>query len=115
MSVRAESMQKWERAEIARSAVEATLTADEALRVTPETFARFFTAAVPQTTFVLLVNLTVFAGVGVAMIDVFQRVMGRLEPARQAPPTWWLVLVGTIGGELFYFFNLFHFAGQTGT
>jgi ubiquinone/menaquinone biosynthesis C-methylase UbiE len=41
MTVRAESMQQWERAEMARSAVEATLTADEALRVTPETFARY--------------------------------------------------------------------------
>src|SRR5262245_20470836 len=70
----------------------------------------FFTAAVPHPGFVLLVNLTVFAGVGVAMIDVFGRVMARLEPGRQAPPTWWLVLVGAIGCELFYFFGLFHFA-----
>jgi hypothetical protein len=70
----------------------------------------FFTAAVPHAGFVLLVNLTVFAGVGVAMIDVFRRVMARLEPDRQAPPTWWLVLVGAIGCELFYFFGLFHFA-----
>ena len=70
----------------------------------------FFTAAVPHAGFVLLVNLTVFAGVGVAMIDVFGRVMARLEPDRQAPPTWWLVLVGAIGCELFYFFGLFHFA-----
>ena len=72
----------------------------------------FFTAAVPHSGFVLLVNLTVFAGVGVAMIDVFQRVMRRLEPDRQAPPTWWLVLVAAIGCELFYFFGLFHFALQ---
>src|SRR5262249_2659265 len=35
----------------------------------------FFTTAVPHAGFVLLVNLTVFAGVGVAMIDVFGRVM----------------------------------------
>lgn len=41
MSARTESMQQWERAEIARSSVEATLTADEALRVTPDTFARY--------------------------------------------------------------------------
>jgi ubiquinone/menaquinone biosynthesis C-methylase UbiE len=41
MTVRTEAMQQWERAEIARSAVEATLTADEALRVTPDTFARY--------------------------------------------------------------------------
>lgn len=34
-------MQSWERAEIARSSVEATLTADAALRVTQGTFARY--------------------------------------------------------------------------
>lgn len=34
-------MQSWERAEIARSSVEATLTADAALRVNPGTFARY--------------------------------------------------------------------------
>jgi len=69
----------------------------------------FFTAAVPHTGFVLLINLTVFTGVGVAMIDVFQRVMSRLEPDRPSP-TWWLVLVAAIGGELFYCFGLFNFA-----
>lgn len=73
----------------------------------------FFSTAVPQQGFVLLVNLTVFTGVGVAMIDVFQRVMVRLEPDREEPPTWWLVLVGTIGSELFYFFGLFHFTMTT--
>jgi len=41
MAARTEAMQQWERAEIARSSVEATLTADAALRVTPETFARY--------------------------------------------------------------------------
>ena len=74
----------------------------------------FFTAAVPHPAFVLLVNLTVFTGVGVAMIDVFQRVMRRLEPDRDEAPTWWLVLVGAIGGELFYCFGLFHFAAKGG-
>ena len=39
--VRTESMQQWERAEIARSSVEATLTADQALRVTTATFERY--------------------------------------------------------------------------
>jgi SAM-dependent methyltransferase len=38
---RTESMQQWERAEIARSSVEATLTPDEELRVTPAIFARY--------------------------------------------------------------------------
>lgn len=69
----------------------------------------FFTAALPSTGFVLLVNLVVFAGVGVCMIDVFGRVMTRLEPARGRLPTLWLALVGAIGAELFYAFGLFHF------
>ena len=41
MSSRTESMQQWERAEIARSSVEATLTPDEGLRVSPQTLARY--------------------------------------------------------------------------
>jgi ubiquinone/menaquinone biosynthesis C-methylase UbiE len=41
MTARTASMQQWERAEIARSSVEATLTADDSLRVTPDTFARY--------------------------------------------------------------------------
>jgi len=39
--VRTESMQQWERAEIARSSVEATLTADQAVRVSADTFTRY--------------------------------------------------------------------------
>jgi ubiquinone/menaquinone biosynthesis C-methylase UbiE len=38
---RSESMHHWERAEIARSSVEATLTADQALRVSATTFERY--------------------------------------------------------------------------
>jgi hypothetical protein len=70
----------------------------------------FFTATVPHPGVVLLVNLIVFAGVGLSMIDVFRRVMLRLEPERLIAPVWWLMLVGTIGAELFYFFGLFQFA-----
>jgi hypothetical protein len=73
----------------------------------------FFTVAVTgryQPLIVLLVNLVVFTGVGVAMIDVFSRVMERLEPSRGKSPAWWLVLVGAIGAELFYAFGLFDFA-----
>ncbi len=70
----------------------------------------FFTVAIPSPGFVLLVNLIVFAGVGVSMIDVFRRVMQQLEPQRGVTPVWWLVLVGIMGGELFYFFGLFQFA-----
>ena len=41
MTVRSEAMQRWERAEIERSSVEATLTADRALRVSADTFHRY--------------------------------------------------------------------------
>jgi hypothetical protein len=70
----------------------------------------FFTATVPHPTFVLIVNLIVFTGVGVSMVDVFRRVMLRLEPQRNFAPVWWLMIVGVIGAELFYFFGLFQFA-----
>ncbi len=70
----------------------------------------FFTVAIPYGPFVLAVNLVVFAGVGVAMIDVFGRIMAKLEPARGRQPALWLLLVGAIGGELFYFFGLFDFS-----
>jgi hypothetical protein len=70
----------------------------------------FFTATIPNSTVVLFVNLVVFTGVGVSMTDVFRRVMLRLEPARDYSPLWWLAIVGVIGAELFYFFNLFQFA-----
>lgn len=69
----------------------------------------FFTVAIPQPTIVLLVNLTVFAGVGISMMDVFRRVMERLEPERGSAPVWWVMLVGIIGSELFYSFGLFQF------
>jgi len=69
----------------------------------------FFTTAVPHPQFVLLVNLIVFAGVGLAMIDVFGRVMQRLEPERGTYPAWWLCLVGAIGSELFFHLGLFTF------
>lgn len=71
----------------------------------------FFTVAVPVGWFVLLVNLVVFAGVGASMADVFCRVLERLEPQRGRAPGWWLLLVGAIGGELFYAFGLFDFTG----
>jgi hypothetical protein len=35
--------------------------------------------------------------------------METLEPERGRLPVWWLVLVGAIGGELFYWFGLFNF------
>jgi hypothetical protein len=69
----------------------------------------FFTAALPFPKVVLVVHLVVFAAVGVAMIDVFCRVIEKLEPWRGRVPAWWLTLVGAIGGELFYAFGLFKF------
>src|SRR5207248_2706071 len=70
----------------------------------------FFTAALPNPTVVLIVHLAVFSAVGVAMIDVFCRVIAGLEPARGRTPGWWLTLVGLIGSELFYAFGLFKFS-----
>ncbi len=69
----------------------------------------FFLVAVPNPWVALAVNLVIFTGVGVAMLDVFSRVMERLEPARGRWPVWWLALVGAIGSELFYAFGLFDF------
>ena len=56
------------------------------------------------------VNLVVFTGVGVSMIDIFGRVMEVLEPERGRWPVLWLAVVAAIGGELFYAFGLFQFA-----
>jgi hypothetical protein len=69
----------------------------------------FFTVALPYPAIVLAVNLTIFSVVGVAMTDVFCRVMESLEPNRGRLPALWLVLIGAIGGELFYAFGLFNF------
>jgi len=60
--------------------------------------------------YILIVNLIVFTGVGVSMVDVFQRVIARLEPQRGTSPAIWLLLVAAIGSELMYFFDLFSFA-----
>jgi hypothetical protein len=81
----------------------------------------FFTAALPEevrlsslhfsrAAAVLVVHLVVFTGVGIAMCDVFRRVMQALEPERGHWPIWWLILVGVIGAELFYKFDLFQLA-----
>jgi hypothetical protein len=71
----------------------------------------FFTVALPYPRVLLAVHLLVFAIVGVAMVDVFGRVMASLEPERGRAPALWLVLVGAIGGELFYAFGLFTLPG----
>ena len=70
----------------------------------------FFGLALPYGFVRLAVNLTVFAGVGVCMVDVFLRIMKALEPERsRAYATLWLALVGVIGAELMTLFSLFHF------
>lgn len=69
----------------------------------------FFTVALPYPGIVLAVNLAIFASVGIAMTDVFCRVMESLEPDRGRLPALWLLLIGAIGGELFYAFGLFNF------
>jgi hypothetical protein len=70
----------------------------------------FFTVAIPKELFVLFVHLAVFALVGIAMTDVFGRVMSRLEPRRGWLPVWWLLLVAAVGCELYYAFGLFKFS-----
>jgi hypothetical protein len=70
----------------------------------------FFLTAVPHPRFAVALNLVIFAGVGIAMSDVFRRIMRRLEPERKTFPAWWLLLLTAIGSELFYHLNLFHFS-----
>lgn len=67
----------------------------------------FFTVALPYPAVVLAVHFLIFTSVGVAMADVFCRVIDRLEPSRGRMPAVWLLLVGAIGGELFHAFGLF--------
>jgi hypothetical protein len=74
----------------------------------------FFTVALPYPSVILLVHLAVFTVVGVAMIDVFCRMVETLEPRRGRQPAWVLALVGAIGGELFYAFGLFKFTALSG-
>jgi hypothetical protein len=69
----------------------------------------FFLTAIPHPQFALVLNLVIFAGVGVAMTDVFRRVMCRLEPERATFPAWWLLLVTALGSELFFHLGLFQF------
>ncbi len=70
----------------------------------------FFTLAVPIAGVRWLVNIVVFAGVGVAMNDTFFRVMAALEPERSRGVAFlWLGLVGLIGAELMSLLGLFNF------
>jgi hypothetical protein len=78
----------------------------------------FFSVAVPPlaplwisagavTQIIRVVQIVVFAGVGLSMVDVFRRVLGSLEPQFADDFPWFLFLVGLIGAQLSYVFNLF--------
>jgi hypothetical protein len=70
----------------------------------------FFTLTLPWTEVRWLVNIVVFAGVSFCMSDVFLRVMRELEPDRSHFFAYlWLALLGVIGAELFYLFDIFNF------
>ncbi len=70
----------------------------------------FFTVAVPVSFVRYLVNFIIFAGVGVAMTDVFLRIMKHIAPEEsRATAFLWLALVGTLGAELMVLLNLFNF------
>ncbi|HEX4145100.1 MAG TPA: hypothetical protein VHY91_16455 [Pirellulales bacterium] len=56
---------------------------------------------------VLGVNLLVFMGVGMSMVDVFWRVITAVESRLDTQPFWFPALIGMIGGQLFYLFGLF--------
>ncbi len=68
----------------------------------------FFNLTLPYPGVSLAVDLVVFAGVGVSMLDVFLRVMKALEPDRNRLfALLWLGLVAVIGGELLVLFHVF--------
>jgi hypothetical protein len=70
----------------------------------------FFTLALPWTATRWLVNAVIFAGVGVAMTDVFLRTMRALEPEKdRSVAVTWLLLIGVIGTELMVLVDLFAF------
>ena len=68
----------------------------------------FFGITLPFTATRLIVNLVVFAGVSVCMVDVFLRIMKALEPTRSRLfALVWLGLVAVIGGELMILLKVF--------
>jgi hypothetical protein len=70
----------------------------------------FFTLALPFTSARILVNVAVFGGVGLCMVDVFLRVMRTLEPDKtQLYACLWLALISVVGMELYAIFDVFTF------
>lgn len=70
----------------------------------------FFSLAVPFDIVRWGVNLVIFAGVGIAMIDVLLRILRAVEPNHSLGyPFIWLMLLATLGAQLFALFGLFQF------
>lgn len=67
----------------------------------------FFELCLPMGGVRVFVNLMVFAGVGLSMVDVFLRVMARLE-GRRFFHLAWLGLLSVVGAEMFWLFGLFN-------
>jgi hypothetical protein len=68
----------------------------------------FFAITLPHEATRLIVNLVVFTGVSVSMVDVFLRIMKALEPLRSRLfALVWLGLVAVIGGELMILLKVF--------
>ena len=68
----------------------------------------FFGITLPFAATRLIVNLVVFAGVSVSMVDVFLRIMKALEPTRSRLfALVWLGLVAVIGSELMVLLKVF--------
>jgi uncharacterized membrane protein len=68
----------------------------------------FFGITLPHEATRLIVNLVVFTGVSVSMVDVFLRIMKALEPTRSRLfALVWLGLVAVIGGELMILLKVF--------
>ena len=68
-----------------------------------------WSVAVPLAPWILVINLVIFTGVGLAMADTFVRVMRAVDPASRRFPLVWLAILGCVGGEYFYLLGLFQF------
>ncbi|MFW5967712.1 MAG: hypothetical protein ACOCV2_09355 [Persicimonas sp.] len=70
----------------------------------------FFTLSLPFAEARTVVNLVVFIGVGLCMVDIFIRVLRRLEPdSGHLFGYVWLTLLATLGAEFFVLFGVFDF------
>lgn len=69
----------------------------------------FFTLALPYSFVRVAIHLVVFAGVGIAMADVFLRIMRAVDQNESSAFSWlWLILIAVIGGELMLLLGLFN-------